>query len=199
MTIKAVIFDLDGTITEPFFDFDAIRKEMGLDENAGPILEEMKKMTTEQRRNAENILEYHEVRAVKESRLNDGAKETLDALERAGIQIGILTRNRKRNAVAVADMHNLKFGVIVDREDGPVKPDAFGVLEICRQFQIKPNETIVVGDYLFDILCAKSAGAWSVLLANHRKADEFARQADFTIEKIDRILQIISQLNSKNG
>ena len=199
MTIKAVIFDLDGTITEPFFDFDAIRKEMGLDENAGPILEEMKKMTTEQRRNAENILEYHEVRAVKESRLNDGAKETLDALERAGIQIGILTRNRKRNAVAVADMHNLKFVVIVDREDGPVKPDAFGVLEICRQFQIKPNETIVVGDYLFDILCAKSAGAWSVLLANHRKADEFARQADFTIEKIDRILQIISQLNSKNG
>jgi len=28
MPIKAVIFDLDGTITEPYFDFDAIREEI---------------------------------------------------------------------------------------------------------------------------------------------------------------------------
>ena len=28
MAIKAVIFDLDGTITQPHLDFDAIREEM---------------------------------------------------------------------------------------------------------------------------------------------------------------------------
>ena len=49
MSIKAVIFDLDGTITRPFFDFDAIREEMGLDRNAGPVLEAMEKMTPQQR------------------------------------------------------------------------------------------------------------------------------------------------------
>jgi phosphoglycolate phosphatase len=197
MTIKAVIFDLDGTITEPFFNFDAIRKEMGLGENAGPILEAMEKMSPAQRKKAQSILDYHEARAVKESQLNNGAKETLDELIRTGIGIGILTRNKKSNALAVAQKHNLRFDVIVDRDDGPVKPDAFGVREICRRFNVEPHETLVVGDYLFDILCAKAAGAVSILLANHPKADEFSKLADFTIVKIDQILQIIRQKNNK--
>ena len=46
MTIKAVIFDLDGTITEPFLDFDAIRREIGLSPEAGTLLEAMEKMTS---------------------------------------------------------------------------------------------------------------------------------------------------------
>jgi len=191
MSIKAVIFDLDGTITQPFFDFDAIRKEMGLAKDSGPVLESMKKMSAERCREVERILHFHERRAVRESRLNAGAKETLSVLRKAGIHIGILTRNRRSNALAVAEKHNLKFDVVVDREDGPVKPDAFGVLKICRQFGVKPRETLVVGDYLYDLLCAKAAGAVSVLLANSNQAEQFAEHADFTIEKIDQVLQII--------
>ena len=49
----------------------------------------------------------------------------------------------------------------------------------------------MVGDYLFDLLCAKAAGAVSVLLANHHQADKFVEHADFVIEKIDQILQIV--------
>jgi len=191
MSIKAVIFDFDGTITQPYFDFDAIREEMGLAKNSGPVLESMEKMTPEQRQRAERILHFHEQRAVTESKLNPGAKRTLDALREAGINIGILTRNRRSNALAIARKHNLKFDAIVDREDGPVKPDAFGVLRICQQFGVRPEQTLVVGDYLFDLLCAKAAGAIAVLLANHEKADEFARHADFCIERIDQVTQII--------
>ena len=44
MKIKAVIFDLDGTITKPYLDFDKIRQEMGLAADAGPLLEIMEKM-----------------------------------------------------------------------------------------------------------------------------------------------------------
>jgi HAD superfamily hydrolase (TIGR01509 family) len=191
MKIKAVIFDLDGTITQPFFDFDAIRKEMGFAPNAGPILELMEKMTSQKRAEVEKILHYHEEKAVAESKLNPGAKKTLNSLRKKGIPIGILTRNKRSNAEAVAKKHGLKFDAIVDREDGPVKPDAFGVKFLCRQFKIKPKEAIVVGDYLFDLLCARAAGAVPVLLKNHHKADEFAHHADFVIEKIDDILQII--------
>jgi HAD superfamily hydrolase (TIGR01509 family) len=189
--IKAVIFDLDGTITEPFFDFDAMRQEMGLPQDAGPILERMENMTPQQREDAERILHYHEERAVAESTLNPGTKETLDALRQRGIRIGILTRNRRDNALAIADKHGLKFDAVVGREEGPVKPDAFGVLQLCKQFAIKPQEALVVGDYLFDLLCARSAGAVSALLKNHRKAHEFAHHADFVIENISGILKIV--------
>jgi HAD superfamily hydrolase (TIGR01549 family) len=190
-SIKAVIFDLDGTITRPFFDFDKIRDEIGMERNAGPILEAMEKMTPQQRLKAEEILNYHEQKAIEQSQLNDGAEETLKALHEAKIRIGILTRNKKDNAYAIAGKHNLYFDAVVGREDGPVKPDAFGVLHLCRQFGIKPHETLLVGDYLFDLLCAKTAGAYAVLLANHKKADEFTMHADFRIESISELLNII--------
>ncbi len=191
MQIKAVIFDLDGTITQPFFDFDAIREEIGLARDSGPVLEAMEKMTVQQRQDAEKILHYHEQKAVKESKLNANAKQTLSALRTAGIHIGILTRNKRENALAIAQKHELKFDIVIGREDGPVKPDAFGVLRICEQFGVEPEETMLVGDYLFDLLCAKAAGAVAVLLANHNQADEFVEHADFCIEDIGRILEII--------
>jgi len=197
MFIKAVIFDLDGTITQPFFDFDAIRQEMGLDKNSGPILEAMQKMSPRQRKDAEEILHYHEQQAVIESKLNDGAKETLEALRKAKINIGILTRNKRRNALAIAQKHGLQFDAVVDRDDGPVKPDAFGVLRICEKFSVRPEEALMVGDYLFDLQCAKAAGTVAVLLTNHERADEFAEYADFCIETIDQILEIIKK--SKKG
>jgi HAD superfamily hydrolase (TIGR01509 family) len=191
MSIKAVIFDLDGTITQPYFDFDAIREEIGLARDSGPVLESMEKMTAKQRQDAEKILHYHEQKAVTESKLNANAKQTLSALCAAGIHIGVLTRNKRSNALAIARKHKLKFDAVIGREDGPVKPDAFGVLQLCRQFGVKPEETLLVGDYLFDLLCAKAAGAVAVLLANHNQADEFVEHADFCIEDISRILEII--------
>ncbi len=191
MQIKAVIFDLDGTITQPFFNFDDIREEIGLARDSGPLLESMEKMTTQQRKDAERILDYHERKAVTESKLNPNAKQTLTALCSAGIRIGVLTRNKRDNALAISQMHGLQFDAVIGREDGPVKPDAFGVLKICEQFAVEPEETMLVGDYLFDLLSAKAAGAVAVLLANHNQAEEFVEHADFCIKDISQILEII--------
>ena len=197
MSIKAVIFDLDGTITQPYFDFDAIREEIGLARNSGPLLESMEKMTPQLRQKAEKILFNHEEKAVIESKLNSGTKHTLSRLRAEGIHIGILTRNKRDNAHAIASKHNLQFDAVIGREDGPVKPDAFGVLQLCRQFGAEPEETLLVGDYLFDLLCAKAAGACAVLLANHHQADDFAEHADFCIDNITEILDIIANKSSE--
>ena len=198
MMIKTVIFDLDGTITEPFFDFDAIREEMGLSKDSGPILESMKKMAPDQRHRVEAILKSYEDRAVSESVLNEGAGKTLDALRSRGINIGILTRNKRCNAVAIAQKHDLQFDAIVDREDGPVKPDAFGVLKLCKQFDTPPEQSLVVGDYLFDILSAKAAGAIAVLLKTHKDSKDFTKYTDFTITALDQLLEIIDDKASQS-
>lgn len=199
MPIKAVIFDLDGTITEPYFDFDAIREEIGLDRHGGPVLEALEKMTPQERQRAEAILHFHEEKALAASTLNPGARETLEGLRYRGIAIGILTRNRKCNAVGVANKHGLQFDRIVGREDGPAKPDAFGVRHLCQCFGVEPDETLLVGDYLYDVQCARAAGAIPVLLANHPRAPEFAPQADFTVKNLGEILQIIDDKNSIEG
>ncbi len=194
MKVKAAIFDLDGTITEPYFDFDAIRAEMGFPKDAGPVLELMQKMTADEQRRAEEILLAHEQRAVEESTLGPGAGETLAAVRRAGIPIGILTRNLKDNALAVAARHGLSFDFVVGREDGPAKPDPFGILRICSAFSVRPQDTLVVGDYLFDLLCARNAGAIAVWLRNSHVKEDFSTSADYTIDALPELLSIIESL-----
>jgi HAD superfamily hydrolase (TIGR01509 family) len=194
VTIKTVIFDLDGTITRPFLDFDLIRREMGMQPDAGPILELMEQMSAVERARAEEILLRHETLAVAESQLNDGARDTLAALGRAGINIGVLTRNTRLNAEAVARKHNLHFDAIIDRQDGPPKPDAFGVLALCRLFQTPPAQTLVVGDFLYDMLCAKTANAVAVLLKNSPKAQNYVEYADYVITSLDEVLDIVDNI-----
>jgi HAD superfamily hydrolase (TIGR01549 family) len=195
MPIKAVVFDLDGTITEPYFDFDAIREEIGIGKDGGPVLEAMDKMTPAQRQRAEHILHDHEQRALAASRLNPGAAETLAQLRSRGLPIGILTRNRKDNAEAIARKHHLQFDAVVGREDGPVKPDAFGLLHLCRRFAVAPAETLMVGDYLFDLLCAKAAGAVAVWMVNGGQAGTFSEHADFEIRELNEVLRIVDDQN----
>jgi HAD superfamily hydrolase (TIGR01509 family) len=190
MTIKAVIFDMDGTLTEPFLDFDRIRQEIGLPSGIG-ILEGISRMSVQQKRRAEKILAEHEDHAAQNSTLNQGAKEIIDTLRQRGIPIGLLTRNLRKNVELVAAIHGLRFDAIIDRTDGPIKPDSFGVCQLCRQFNVQPAETLVVGDFRHDLQCAKDAGAIPVLIRTHSSADDFAHLADFTIDRLNEILPII--------
>ncbi|MGA2915853.1 MAG: HAD family hydrolase [Sedimentisphaerales bacterium] len=194
MKIKAVIFDLDGTITEPYLDFDRIRSEIGLAADAGPLLEEMEKMSPADRKKAEQILYKHEQLAIEHSKLNFGASETLKKLRQMKIKIGIMTRNTRSNASAVAKKHNIEFDSIVDRNDGPVKPDPFGVQRLCEFFRVKPQQTLVVGDYLFDLQSAKTAGAKAVLIKTGKNPEQFALFADFIIDKLLEIIDIINRI-----
>ncbi|MCX5632813.1 MAG: HAD family hydrolase [Phycisphaerae bacterium] len=192
MKIKAIIFDLDGTITEPYLDFDRIRTEIGLAANAGPLLEAMEKMSPAARKKAEEILYKHEQAAIKHSVLNAGATETLKQLRRMKIHIGVMTRNTRSNASAVAKKHNIEFDAVVDRDDGPVKPDPFGVKRLCKFFKVKPQQTLVVGDYLFDLQSAKAAGAKAILIKTGKNAEQFASYADYIIDKLPQIVDIIN-------
>ena len=198
MTIKVAIFDLDGTITEPYFDFESIKIEMGLGADSGPVWEAMAAMPPQKREKADRILKKHEQLGVEKSTLNPTAFQALESLRNENINLAILTRNTKENAIAVLQKHALKFDYVVGREDGPVKPDAFGVIHICEYFGVRNDQAIMVGDYLFDLQCAKTAGAVAILLANTAKAKEFVEYADYVIKSLDEIPEIVKNHNQGN-
>ena len=168
---------------------------MGIDPKAGSVLEIMDKMPPEKRKKCLQILQKHEQKAVSKSSLNDGAALLLDSLRKNSIKIGILTRNSTENARIVAKKHDLKFDAIVGRDDGPIKPDGFGVKYLCEQFSANPDQALVVGDYLHDLLSAKDAGAKAVLLNTHKDCEQFAEYADFTIDSLKELLKIIGDIN----
>ena len=191
MSIQSVIFDLDGTITRPILDFKAIRRDMGLAGYNGHILEALKHLPRHQQKKAIEVLDQHEHKAVELSELNPGAAELLNYLSKHNLPIGILTRNTHANAQAVAEKHNLQFDCIIGRDDGPVKPDPYGILRICEIFKVAPENTLMVGDYLHDMICAQQAGAQGVLLENNVNASDFRKYAVFTINNLDQLMHII--------
>lgn len=188
--IRAVIFDLDGTITRPYLDFAAIRAEASLDASQ-PILEQMEKLDAARRTQVQAILERHEDEAARNSELHDGAKEVLTALHQRGIALALLTRNSRRSVAIVLKKHHLAFDFVRTREDGALKPSAEPVRAICAALGVTPEQTLMVGDYLFDIQAGAAAGTATALMIGEQPPPAFAHQADYVIRRLDEIPAIL--------
>lgn len=186
MERQAVIFDLDGTLTRPYLDFDAIRAEIGI--AAGPILEALAEMAPGERRRAEQIVQRHEADAATNSQLYDGARETLIMLRERGFPIAILTRNARANVDLLLRKHALVVDTVRTREDGAIKPSPEPVLSICKELGADPRRSWMVGDFLFDILSGKSAGARTVLMIGDDEPPDYSVQADFVIRQLSELI-----------
>jgi len=158
-----VIFDLDGTLTEPLLDFDLIRAEIGL--QPGPILEQLVGLGEEERARAEVILRRHEITAIEQAVLADGCEELLGFLREEAIPHGILTRNMRVAVEHFCDRFGFRFAGSYTREDGPPKPAPDGVHRLCDGFGVAPALAITVGDYKFDVMAGRAAGTRTALVA----------------------------------
>lgn len=195
MSILAVIFDLDGTITRPTLDFDEIRRQIGLSADCGSILTAIERMPADRQAQAIKILHDHEEHAAIHSSLNPGAPDVLSKLRKRALPLGILSRNSRKSIDTVLSKHKLSFDMILSREDGPAKPDAYGIHKFCEFVGVRADQVLLVGDYMDDLLTAHNAGAVSVLMKTHKNADVFEKNADFTIDHLDELLEIIDNSN----
>lgn len=188
MAAHGVIFDLDGTLTRPHFDFDRIRAEIGLPAaSRTPILEALEQMDAHARARAVAILERHEHEAAHASQLHDGAIEVIQTLRSRRIPVGILTRNSRTCTQIVIDRHGMELDCVHTREDGPVKPAPDAILAMCRRWGVLPRRAWMVGDYLFDIQAGRAAGTRTVLMIGDGPVPSFADQADHVIRQLTEL------------
>lgn len=200
----AVIFDMDGTLTHDQFDFDAIRREIGLPDGPArrPILESLEQMTDAQRARAEAILHRHETHNARTSELQPGAREIVDGLRRRGYKVALMTRNSRDSARTFLDRHALAFDHVRTREDGLIKPDPTPVREVCTALDRSPKDAWVVGDYHFDILCGRGAGATTVLLWAGDRAVPPVPRPDWACEAdhvISRLVDLLTCMGLDSG
>jgi len=189
MAIKGVIFDMDGTITAPFFDFVKIKDEAGIGDV--DMLDYLRGVTGAEYERVHAIMLKFEDAGVAEAKLNRGARKLLAYLARRGLPTALLTRNTRRSVDGVCQKLNLKFDITVTREDGPYKPAPEPIWEIARRWGAKPGEVLMVGDYKWDVLCAKNAGAPCALLIDGDEEPEWASNADYSITSLTEIVRIL--------
>jgi HAD superfamily hydrolase (TIGR01509 family) len=160
---RAVIFDMDGTLTEPELDFDAIRAEIGMPDGV-PILEHLTAVGEAERARAESIMVRHEREAIARATLADGCADLLGHLRGMEIPMAILTRNVREVVETFARMFAFEFHAVYTREDGPPKPSPHGARLLCQAMGVDPAATLAVGDYKYDVIAGRDAGCRTVLV-----------------------------------
>lgn len=186
-----MLFDMDGTLTRPMLDFARIKTEMGI--AARPILEAMSEMSPARRAQAEQILHRHEDAAAEHSTLNDGCRELLDWLDANNVGVAIITRNRRNSVETVLKKHDLKFEVLVTRDDGLFKPDPAPLQRACERLGVTPSDAWMIGDGQYDIEAGIAAGCPTVWVS-HGLDRPFNVEPWRTVRDLTRLLALLRQL-----
>jgi len=195
MLPKAILFDMDGTLTEPYMDFDQMRRDMGI--GPGPILETLAAMEPAQRRIAEAVLHRHEDEAATASTLNTGCEGLLTWLREIGVETALVTRNSRRSVDTVFERHGLHFDVCVTREDGKFKPDPAPLRLACRRLGVTEDQAWMVGDGYHDIDAGIAAGVRTVWVS-HGETKPFAAEPWRTVRDLLELTELVRLcLNSR--
>lgn len=185
---RAILFDMDGTLTQPMLDFPLIKQQMGIGQR--PILEALAEMNEDARQNALKILHGYEDNAAANSTLNPGCHELLSLLASHNIARAIITRNSIKSTRTVLALHQLQFQVLITRENGKYKPDPSPLLEACRQLSVDCAKTWMVGDGQYDVEAGRAAGAQSVWIS-HGRTREFSAEPDLTVVDLIELTRVL--------
>ncbi len=193
--LKALILDMDGTITIPVLDFRKIRKEIGLPE--GDIAETIKSLPELEQERAWDIIHRYEDEAMRKQALQPGVEELLSFCHENGVKTGILTRNMKKSVDALCCRFKLAFDLVITREFEYMKPHPAPIHHMLKQWEIAPEDAMMVGDYVHDIECGTAAGTRTCFFHNNGYND-YSHAADFSVTSMYQLKKILKELLMEN-
>lgn len=176
--VTAVIFDIDGTLTVPAYDFKEWRLKLAQEfpNKFGigtDLLAEAQTLSPRSRDRALGMIHEWEEEGRAKLKLQAGVLETLRLLDERAIPRGVITRNTKHTVEALNDhLANLAFRVSVDRSFEPPKPNPLAALHLLKLLGVTGGSTqdvLFVGDSHDDVLCAQGAMMTSVFIRNRHE------------------------------
>ncbi|WP_184596075.1 HAD family hydrolase [Pseudomonas nitroreducens] len=165
--IRHWVFDMDGTLTLAVHDFPAIKRALGIPQEHD-ILTHLAALPEDEAAAKHAWLLEHERELAVASKAAPGAVELVRALHGAGYRLGILTRNAHElalitlAAIGIGDCFLTED--VLGRGEADPKPSPDGLLRLAARWDVAPQRMLMVGDYRFDLDCARAAGAHSALV-----------------------------------
>lgn len=228
MSVKAVIFDLDGTLVGFNLDYRALRAEvrgyllkvgvpasvLSLQENIFEMLKKTEIFVRNSGKSAEEmavirsealgIAEKYELEAAMSTGLLSGAVETLKALKRMGLKIGLCTINSEKSASYILQRFKIAefFDVTVTRNMvSQVKPHPEHLQVVLKALSVAPEESVVVGDSSVDMQCARELKAIAVgLPTGISTVQQLTSQgANYIITSITDLPVLIEKINKSQA
>ena len=228
MPVKAVIFDLDGTLIEFRFDYRVVRAEVkqflvssgfppslfSINESVFDMLKKVevfmrnngksKDKIEEVREKALSIVEKFELEAVRQTSLIPGAQETLEELKRMNLKLGLFTLNSSNATMQVLKRFRLEdlFEAVVTRESVyRVKPDASHLQKVLMLLNVEPEGAVIVGDSVVDMKSAASLGAYAVGVTTGISTAKQLMNAGATciITSLTDLPSLIKEINEATG
>ncbi len=128
-------------------------------------------------------------------KLYDGIWEMLQEVKKKGIKIAVVSNKPHEQAVDVVEkLFGAGFFDMVagQREGIARKPDPVGALEAARQFGLRPEECMYIGDTNVDMETGRRAGMFTVgVLWGFRNREELeTNHADYIIAQPKELLEL---------
>ena len=218
MSIKAVLFDLDGTLLDTAPDFVVTVQQMAKEYNIpSPSDNKIRSQVSNGARALIKLLfnlnEGDEGFEIKRQRLFDvyesimgkhcvlfeGMFELIENLNKHQIDWGIITNKPARFAEPIVENLTLPSKpAILLCPDHVVnaKPHPEAMILACNQLHCSPAETFYVGDHKRDIDCGRIAGSHTIAVNYGYIAggdDVNSWQADYIVESASDIFPIIQE------
>jgi phosphoglycolate phosphatase len=226
--IKAVIFDLDGTLKEFNLDIKGCRTKIinlltqegfshslfSLNETAFDMLKKVKKyLITEDRKKQEfakikdmifSVVEDFELEAARTAKLFAGIPETLKALKDMKLEIALCTISGEKTTNYILKRFHLEqfFDAVITRESVfEVKPHPTHLEAALDALKVRSQEAVLVGDSVKDIECAIQLNVLAVgVTTGLSSIEELSRSgAHYIASSANDILTLIQKLNSENS
>jgi len=218
MRIKAVIWDLDGTLLNTLDDLaastnaaleqnglplrttDEVRSFVG--NGVGKLIERAVPQQGAEHPLFSQVLDAFVAHYGAHSRDNtrpyDGIMETLDALAAQGVKLAIVS-NKIDFAVKALSRDYFGERMMSAVGDDPCrrkKPAPDSVLEAMRQMDVSTEETVYVGDSDVDVITARNAGIPCIAVTWGFRSEESLLEAgaQHVAHEPDDILRIVSSM-----
>ncbi|MEE2657692.1 MAG: HAD family phosphatase [Candidatus Latescibacterota bacterium] len=188
-SIKAVIFDMDGTLTLPHIDWKVLRSRIGVPDGSG-IIDHIVSLPSDEARAAETIVREVEMEAAKAAVPNPGTNELFERLYRLPLKLALVTNNHDEAMRLIIHTLGLRFDVSLSREDATLKPAPDLMLLALDRLELTADEVVSVGDGRYDRIASGAAGIRFIHFSHDRNLG--VESEGDTIYEIGELCQLLN-------